>query len=210
MTVVDRAFAVLFAVACGCSCHGKGQPAEHVAEAAKAEAEKPAAEPTKAEPPQLQAKDPAQPTNRFEEDRRGFVKAKLGDKPVEFTVLPRKHNRVALGTKPPLVVVDGYASADGGEHLRVHIQGVDLSRAKGRPLLPTKEKSWLVAITYQDAQGKTFVGRVGDADGVKVDIRDVDPAQQRVAGSFSGKLREPAGAGVIEVVEGAFETAIAG
>jgi hypothetical protein len=207
MTVVDRAFAVLLAVACGCSCHGKGQPAEHVAEPAKGEAEPTEVEPA---PPQLQAKNPAEPANRFEEDRRGFVKAKVGDKPVEFTVLPRKHNRVALGTKPPLVVVDAYASDDGSEHLRVHIQGVDLSRAKGRPLLPTKEKAWLVAITYQDAQGKTFVGRVGDADGVKVDIGDVDQTQQRVSGTFSGKLREPEGAGVIEVVDGAFETAIAG
>ena len=207
MTAVDRAFAVLLAVACGCSCHGKGQPAEHVAEPEKAEVE-----PTKVEPApmQLQAKNLAEPVNRFEEDRRGFVKAKLDDKPVEFTVLPRKHNRVALGTKPPLVVVDGYASEDGEEHLRVHIQGVDLSRAKGRPLLPTKDKAWLVAITYQDATGKTFVGRVGDADGVKVDIADVDPTHQLVSGSFSGKLRELEGSGVIEVVDGAFKTAVAG
>lgn len=205
MTVLHRALAVLLAAACGCSCHGKGQPAEHVPEPAKE------AEPTPAEPIQeLRAEKPADAGNRFEEDRSGFVKAKLGDKPVEFTTLPRKHNRVALGTKPPLVVVDGYASEDGGEHLRVHIQGVDLSRAKGRPLLPTKDKAWLVAITYQDATGKTFVGRVGDADGVKVDIADVDPTHQLVSGSFSGKLRELEGSGVIEVVDGAFKTAVAG
>jgi hypothetical protein len=202
MTVLDRAFAVLLAVACGCTCQGKGQPAEHVAEPAKAEVE-----PTT---PQLQAKHPAEPSNRFDEDRSGFVKAKLGDKAVEFKVLPNKHNRVALATKPPLVVVDGYASEDGPEHLRVHIQGVDLSRAKGRPLQRAEDKSWLVAITYQDAQGKTFVGRVGDPEGVKVDIADVDQTRQLVSGSFSGKLREPTGAGVIEVVDGSFSTALEG
>jgi hypothetical protein len=216
MRASDRPHETLLALAlalAGCTCHGKGQPSPGAA----AEHVEPVDSPAKAEvpepEPETEAKAPEPipaPAGRFDADRTGFVKAKLGEQQVEFTVLPRTQNRFSIGTKPPLVVVDGYATEGASEHLRVHIQGVPISQWKGRPLTPGDDRSWLVAVTYQDAQGKTWVGKAGAAPGMRVAIVDVDPKQQLVSGTFSGQLHEAGGEAVLEVVDGAFKTALAG
>lgn len=206
------ALAVVLATMCGCTCHGKGQVGtgaaeEHEDTPTKAEPveEKPAAPEWRA----VEHPTKAEPQNRFEADRVGWVKAKLGDRTLDLSVLPRKHNRVALTAKPPVVIVDGYASEDGGEHLRVHMQGVPFERSKGRPLMPIQgNKAWLVAVTYQDAQGKTFVGKVGNTPGVQVSLQDVDMGMQLVSGTFSGQLTEVDGEATLEVRDGSFKTVL--
>jgi hypothetical protein len=210
--VISRRGSVLagvLAMVSGCTCQGKGHTgpgaAAHVDAPARVDA------PAKVEPTEPEPAQRLQPEKgRFDAERTGFVKAKLGEQSVEFTLLPPKHNRVLLDGKPSLLIVDGYAAEDGEQHLRIHIQGVAFERMKGRPIVRTADKAWLVAVTYQDAQGKTYVGRMGREEGLRVDIVDVDPRAQLVTGTFSGRLREREGDAVLEVSQGSFKTARAG
>jgi hypothetical protein len=193
--------AVALALACGCTCQGKG----HAGPGAAAQNEAPAK--AVEEPVQvLEAKSRPYEKGRFDVERTGFVEATLGGTPVLFTVLPPTQNRIAFAGKPPLVVVDAYAAEGGKEHLRVHIQGVAVERWKGRTLTQTDDKAWLVAVTYQDAHGKSWVGRAGRASGVQVAIVDVEARSQLVSGTFSGQLQEADGDAVLEVAGGSFRT----
>jgi hypothetical protein len=201
---VEARLVFAFAIASGCTCRGKGEDA--AGGAAVAADPVVAAEPVAAADELRKADAPQHDKGRFDVDRVGFVRAMLGERKIDFAILPRTQNRVSFGTKPPLVLVDGYGSEDSKEHLRVHIQGVPADKWKGRTLVQTDDKSWLVANTYPAAAGTPWGGGVGRDEGVTVALDEVDPPTQLVSGTFSGPLRQAGGDAVIQVAGGTFRT----
>lgn len=185
----------------GCHCEGAPKPLP----VPKFEVKQGTATPA----PDKKVATPAEP-GRFNRERTGFVTAKLGDRTVEFTVLPAKKNRVSLRGKPSLVVVDAFATQTSTEHLRVHMQGWVFEDMRGRTVMPRKDApSGAVAVTYTDAEGKTWVGKAGPTGPVIFTFGEIETGTQAVTGTFSGQLKQTGGDAVLEVVDGSFKTELA-